>query len=243
MTDAGSHVTLSVMGDGTSGWTTVEELLPLHPVDTSADTWVIVLDPGLVNVIYDYVATYDEVTRAFIDGTGTGQDEAPCWQREPGPVWRTWDSPADMLPVEVRAISAWLWPVLEAWRTICEATGLRIVLVSTDARPSRGQGPMMKSHRWRDTRVRSLLGDAARYWCHSRIRVDGWFGTRAGRAVMLKDEANGRVGRVLAAGTRKPAPAATPACRTTPPAPGTGVDPACVEVEAILDRLLAQYDG
>lgn len=90
--------------------------------------------------------------------------------------------------------------LMGALRRLCETTGLKVVLITVDDRPDNGRGPWRGSHRWDDGRVRSAIGDAGRYWAHSRYRME------RDRITMLKDERHGRPG-TIAWQREAPAPA------------------------------------
>ena len=92
-----------------------------------------------------------------------------------------------------------LWEALEVLREVCEESGRTVILVSSDSRPETAMGAMRPSHRYKDSRVRSLLGDASRRWCHQRYRVEMYGEDHPGmvrQIVTIKDEADGLVGRL-----------------------------------------------
>ena len=161
-------------------WGAVTRLLPTYPGDQRTKTLVLVIDPDAMVCDGDAVAVWDEETSCML----------------PGPLhhenWH-WDT----FPFDVKANAGWLWPMLQELRDICEHTGLRVVLLTADARPDHGYGELQRRHYYRDTRVRSHIGDAGRYWAHTRYRVEpGRDEPR--RVVLVKDEAQGLMGRVVA---------------------------------------------
>ncbi len=97
------------------------------------------------------------------------------------------------------AVSERLTPYFSYWRQVAEATGLSIIVVSLDARPVAGKGPWRPAHNCRDTRVRSIVGDAGRYFCHMRFMVEGTDTGGVSRSVVItKDEVNGLgAGRII----------------------------------------------
>jgi len=102
-----------------------------------------------------------------------------------------------LFPWKAWIVGAWLWEAVEGLRDVCEREDFKVVLVSTDLRSQHGYGQLHKSHFYKDTRMRSWLGDAGRYLARQRYRVepgdDGW----PDRVVAIKDEAEGLVGRLL----------------------------------------------
>ncbi|MFI5299363.1 MAG: hypothetical protein ACHREM_14810, partial [Polyangiales bacterium] len=90
-----------------------------------------------------------------------------------------------------RAVGVWLWSLLQALRTVCEESGLNVVLITVDARRDVDSGLLRRSHYFTDARVRSFIGDAGRYWAHQRYIVED------GRVVAIKDEHMGLPWRIL----------------------------------------------
>ena len=151
-------------------WYSVKMAMLDHPVVDDIDIWVIVVDVTTVQAIIDHITTMSSWW------------DPDQWGLFP---WKAW------------AVGAWLWEAIEGLRDICEKENFKVVLVSTDLRPQHGHGKLHKSHYYKDTRVRSWLGDAGRNLAHQRYRVEpgdnGW----PGRVVAIKDEAEGLVGRLL----------------------------------------------
>ena len=155
-------------------WYSVKMAMLDHPVVDDIDIWVIVVDVTTVQTIIDHITTIMTTMSSWWD-----PDQ---WGLFP---WKAW------------AVGAWLWEAIDGLRDICEKENFKVVLVSTDLRPQHGHGKLHKSHYYKDTRVRSWLGDAGRNLAHQRYRVEpgdnGW----PGRVVAIKDEAEGLVGRLL----------------------------------------------
>lgn len=102
-----------------------------------------------------------------------------------------------------------LGPFLADLRHAVELRGERVVLITQDARPARGRGPWEKSHAYRDTRVRSIIGDAGRRHATQRYFVETTPRGAVASVVTWKDELEGRMGRYLyralwATGARRP---------------------------------------
>lgn len=109
----------------------------------------------------------------------------------------------DLGQAETTAMAANTWDLLKTLRTTVEQTDAIVTVFSVDHRPDSGKGKLRPSNFWTDARVRSFLGDAGRYWCHMRLRVEhemhearrrlSWTTTKV---VALKDETEGIVGRL-----------------------------------------------
>jgi len=121
-------------------------------------------------------------------------EETWTWTRGPllPPNW-LWDT----MPIDIKATAGWLWPLLQELSEIAQASGGRIVIVTTDARPEHGMGDLQRTHFFRDARVRSHIGDAGRHWCHTRYLVEPDRLGRPRRAVMVKDDGEGLMGRII----------------------------------------------
>lgn len=161
-------------------WGTVASALSTYTGSAETKTLVLVVDPEVLCSTSDAVAEWDEDTSRFV----------------PGPLLNAnwlWDT----MPLAIKATAGWLWPMLRELREICEATGFRVVLVTADARPDHGYGELRRPHFFRDARVRSHIGDAGRYWCHTRYRIEQNRYCRPRRVVMVKDEAQGLMGRII----------------------------------------------
>lgn len=155
-------------------WYSVKMAILDHPVVDNIETWVLVVDMTTVQVIIDHITVLMNT------------------------MYPSWDAYRwGVLPWQAWAVGAWLWDAVNGLRDLCEREDFKVVLVSTDLRPLHGYGKLHRSHFYKDTRVRSWLGDAGRYLAHQRYRVepgpDGW----PGRVVAIKDEAEGLVGRLL----------------------------------------------
>lgn len=153
-------------------WRTVMEMMLDHPVVEDIDLWVVVVDTS--------------TAEAVVPSLWRNVAEKIDW----GPEW-------GIFPLQARTMAAWLWPILAEWRGICETSGMSIVLVTTDLRPHHARGPVLRSHFFRDARFRSWIGDAGRYFCHQRYRVEPDLSGLAQRVVAVKDEAEGLVGRIV----------------------------------------------
>ncbi len=164
-------------------WYSVKMAMVDYPAEDDIDLWVVVVDMTTVQAIVRHVTS--------IIATMSPAWDMARWGLFP---WMAW------------AVGAWLWDAIEDLRDVCERTDLKVVLVSTDLRPQHGHGPLHRSHFYKDTRVRSWLGDAGRYLAHQRYRVEPGADGRPMRVVAIKDEAEGLVGRVLfdAPGARGP---------------------------------------
>jgi hypothetical protein len=96
-----------------------------------------------------------------------------------------------------RAMAGVLADFAEAARADVERTGARVILVTQDARPVRGRGTMTSWQTSRDTRVRSIIGNAGRRSCHQRYYVDTGRDGNVCQVVLWKDELEGLVGRFV----------------------------------------------
>lgn len=161
-----------------STWTSVSELAARHPATLRTSTLVLVVDPSVVCVVSDAVSTYDPVT-----------GKSAC-----GPLLHPSD--LDVFAKHIEAVGLRFFGMMKELRQVCEQ-GLRVVVVSADARPLHGRGPLRSSHYFRDGRVRSLLGDAGRYNAHLRYLIQVDAHTRGRRVVMVKDEGEGLMGRII----------------------------------------------
>ena len=92
----------------------------------------------------------------------------------------------------VRATGALLWSVYERLVRVVEEDGLTVLVVSVDMRSNSAQRPA-REDLYTDRQMRSLSGDAGRYFAHVRYRKwdngDGW--------LVLKDYADGLPGMIL----------------------------------------------
>lgn len=109
----------------------------------------------------------------------------------------------DVQRAEAQTIAANIWEPMRYLRTFVESGDSVVLLVTVDLRPDAGKGPFRPSNNWTDARVRSLLGDAGRYWCHRRFLVERemhetkhrlWWTTT--KVVSLQDETEGIPGRL-----------------------------------------------
>jgi len=161
-------------------WYSVKEMIPQYPVVEGIDLLTIVIDQNVMTAGQEQVCKFDG--KSFTSG--------PLAPSERFDVM-------DWTDTYIRATACVLWPVFWQLRELSEKTGLKVVVISADARPVHGNGPVQKSHYFRDTRVRSTIGDAGRYWCHMRYRVDTNHNGEAESVVLIKDEHDGCTGRML----------------------------------------------
>ncbi len=161
-------------------WGTVCNAFSEYPGTSSTKTLVLVVDVEVLCSGMDAVDLVDEDTGRSIPGPLLN----PNWH---------WDT----MPLLIKATAGWMWPMLAELRDICERTGFRVVVVTVDARPEHGYGELQRSHFYRDARVRSHIGDAGRHHCHTRYRVETGRESSPRRVVMVKDEAQGLMGRVI----------------------------------------------
>ena len=170
-------------GEGYGSWNSLKKLIEKNPSSEDTNTLVVVVDSSVHLAI-------DHLVAQSIEESLTSFSPGPFFK----PYWHdTWCS----MPLYIEATAAFLSPMLEELRSICETTGQRVVLITVDARPEHGMGRLLKTHFFRDGRVRSHIGDAGRYFAHLRYLVESddngipvWVG-------MTKDEGQGLPGRML----------------------------------------------
>jgi hypothetical protein len=155
-------------------WYSVNMAMLDHPVVDDINIWIIVVDVTTVQAIIHHIN--------IIMNTMSPSWDPFRWGLFP---WKAW------------VVGAWLWELIKELRDLCERENVKVVMISTDLRPQHGCGQLHKSHFYKDTRVRSWLGDAGRYLAHQRYRVEPGDGGWPGRVVAIKDEAEGLVGRLL----------------------------------------------
>jgi len=153
-----------------------------HPVTDTTKVLVVALDASLAYLIAGCFSRMDQMG---------GMRSGPLI-----PKIEWWRRTCNM-PHVWKGVSGLLAGHLERLRDLCEADGLRCILVTEDARPERGRGPWQASHRCRDTRVRSSAGDAARYACHLRLLAESDHRGTITSIVAIKDHVEGITGRVL----------------------------------------------
>jgi hypothetical protein len=138
----------------------------------------------------------DEVTVFFVDTSVAGAAFPPevlfedAVENEPA----SRECEADQTHYVPSILGAVFYDMLKGIREACEALGYTAIFVTTDFRSFGAEGELKPRHFFTDARVRSLLGDAGRYWCHQRYRVEER-GGRASRVIAIKDGLEGRVGR------------------------------------------------
>ncbi len=163
-----------------NAWQSVMDAAQRHPGNDNTRTLVLVIDPTASCAVDSAVSTWDPDAEELL----------------PGPLVRP-DVPwvQDPLALTTKATAAWLWGLMRELREqACERAGGRVIVITTDARPDHGRGRLLRSHRFHDSRVRSWIGDAGRYWAHQRYHVEPG---RRPRVVTWKDEAEGLTGREL----------------------------------------------
>ena len=207
LVDAGDAVAITVIGDGLPTWRSVEELAcELRDGGDTANTHVVVVDPSIVGALGAAASSWDPVTSAFlasddgvlVDGDGVIID----YEAVPFDLLYLSDLSAGSaggLRRESFSVGATFWNLMADLRRTCETTGVNVIVVSVDTRPDHGLTgqPILKTHYFRDGRVRSLLGDAGRYHSHVRYLVEQRDSDAVERIVTVKDEAEGRTGRVV----------------------------------------------
>ena len=155
---------------------------------------------GVVVLVVDVSATA-LISSAFTAGTDAELLRSPG---APGPFSRPrggYDDP-DGTANWWRGLAALLADYTEAARRLVEREGSRVILVTQDARPLRGRGAMNKQQESRDTRVRSIIGNAGRRSCHQRFFVEPRSDGDVRKIVLWKDEIEGLVGRTIFMNTR-----------------------------------------
>ncbi len=181
---AGCKVGLGVLSlvDGNGfpdTWLPLVQLTDEHPIDDDIGMLVLVFDTSISAEVEDPDYFFDE-------------EDSLEWKLRPGVVQREGGKfDEDPIAQSALPLGATWWPVLAELRELAEKGGMSVVLVTTDFRLPTGIGEMRSTHYYTDARVRSLLGDAARYWTHQRYRVEHL------TTVTLKDELEGKTGRRL----------------------------------------------
>lgn len=158
-------------------WQPLAGIVDRHPIDNDIEWLVLVFDPSIATETEDAAYTFDEDTLT--------------WLPRPGVV-ESGRFDDDATPRSALPIGAHFWNMLADLRQHAERTGFGIVLVTTDFRRPSAFGEMKASHFYTDARVRSLLGDAGRYLCHQRYRIEP-----DGGIVTIKDGIEGKTGRQL----------------------------------------------
>jgi hypothetical protein len=158
-------------------WQPLAAVVERHPIDNDIEWLVLVFDASIATETEDAAYTFDE--------------DALTWLPRPGVV-ESGRFDEDATPRSGLPIGAHFWNMLADLRQHAERTGFGIVLVTTDFRRPSAFGEMKASHFYTDARVRSLLGDAGRYLCHQRYRIEP-----GGGIVTIKDGIEGKTGRQL----------------------------------------------
>lgn len=149
-------------------WQSVIEATQRFPVgEAPIDTLIVPIDVTAVFDIYSAISGGEEPWFGP-DGELVG-DLDKLFQD--GPLAPPANHPG-MDPTHT-AMGAWLFDTFEQLRSLGERTGLRVVVVTCDDRPDHGRAPcLLKAHYFHDSRVRSFIGDAGRYYCHQRYLVE-----------------------------------------------------------------------
>lgn len=170
----GRRVGVGVLG--LESWGEVQRLAGDHPVDEMTDDAVIlVLDPTIL---------------ALSDANGGWDSD----RLEPVPGPLAWLQ-HDPWKAEATAVAAMLSAVFKAQREACERDEGLVVVFTVDHRPPAGRGAFRESFRFTDVALRSLAGDAGRYYAHQRYRVG--YDRRGPVLVVIKDEAEAARGRFI----------------------------------------------
>ena len=169
-------------------WHGLPPRLERYAPDPAAEAFVFVVDPSVVATIDDAYLAFDEEDVEF----------------KPGPLRKRRGKGTTVTAAHWHAVAlgGLLADELEAIRDACEHGGCRAVLITVDSRPARGLADFEKSHGWRDTRVRSIVGDAGRHCSHRRVLVERDRGGDVRQVVSWRDGAEGKTGRVLYQATR-----------------------------------------
>jgi hypothetical protein len=182
----GQNVGVGIITDSGDGhpdvWGSVARLASAHPAVEGTQVLVVVIDFSVVLAVEAamFVPVGDSLTKST-----PGRLYPSYWQQ-------TWG-----LPPWEKAVAALLAPLFAGLRDAAEATGIRIVTITTDLRPSHGRGELLRTHRFRDGRVRSHVGDAGRHAAHLRYIVDSDDKGAPTRITMAKDEGEGLPGRMI----------------------------------------------
>ncbi len=164
-----------------NAWHSVIDAARRHPGDDDTMTVVLVVDPTAACAVESAVSMWDSESGRLLPGPLVQPDAS--WVQ-------------DAFALTMKATAAWLWDLLRGLREeVCERLGGTVIVVTVDARPDHGRGPLLRSHYFRDGRVRSSIGDAGRYWAHQRYFVEPGRRGRVQRVVAWKDEAEGLTGR------------------------------------------------
>lgn len=197
------------LGSGVENWNSLVQMVDSFPATEELRTLIVLVDPSITLAIDELIvpraeSLMDQIIlevenelegrQAAVNSQGT----APASEASPAsfsdPNWQKhWCS----FPLYVKATAALLSPMLADLRQICETTGLKVVLITADARPEHGKGSLLPTHFFRDGRVRSHIGDAGRHYAHLRYLVESDDDGRPYWAGLLKDEGQGLPGRLL----------------------------------------------
>jgi len=176
-------------------------MITYAPADGHADSWgsvtrlaahhPVIDETQVLVVVVDFSCTLS-IESAMFSPIGDSLTESV-----PGPLYPPYWQQSWGLPPWEKALGPLMAPTFSGWRETAETTGMRIVTITTDLRPAHGRGELLKTHRFRDGRVRSHVGDAGRYYAHLRYLVDSDVNGRPVKITMAKDEGEGLPGRVI----------------------------------------------
>jgi hypothetical protein len=169
-------------GDYSDSWGSVERLAACYPPTAETDIMVVVVDFSVTMAIES----------AMLCSVGDSLTDVV-----PGPLYPPYWKQSWGLPPWEKALGPLLAPMFSELRDVAERTGLRIVTITTDLRPAHGRGKLLRTHCYRDARVRSHIGDAGRLYAHLRYLVDSDVDGRPTMITMAKDEGEGLTGRII----------------------------------------------
>jgi hypothetical protein len=145
------------------------EKLKSHPFEDDIETLVVVVDASATLAVAK-AAVGDFEPQFNADGVIVNFDD----MFQPGPLMPPeYVVPRmDAFPALFKAMGAWLDDLFAHLRQLGEQTGLKVIAVTCDGRPDHGRRSLLRTHFFRDGRVRSSVGDAGRYHSHVRYIVE-----------------------------------------------------------------------
>jgi hypothetical protein len=181
--EVGVGMITSAVGGNPDTWGSIVRLATAHPIVGDTQFLVVLVDFSVVLAIEE----------GMFRPIGESLTEAV-----PGPLYPPyWQQGWGHIPPWEKAVAALMAPLFAELRDVAETTGLRIITITTDLRPDHGRGELLKTHRFRDGRVRSHVGDAGRHYAHLRYLVDSDLRGRPTKITMAKDEGEGLPGRII----------------------------------------------
>ncbi len=165
------------------------EKLKTHPFEDDIETLVVVVDVS-ASLAVARAAVGDFEPQFDADGVIVNLDD----MFQPGPLMPPEHvvPGMDALPALFKATGAWLDDLFAQLRQLGEQTGLKVIVVTCDGRPDHGRGSLLRTHFFKDGRVRSSVGDAGRYNSHVRYLVE--------RVVVATRSSKGRTETTLDSG-------------------------------------------